>query len=631
MAEKLLFTLELKSKIDKELARVRRGTHAMSAGAVKDINTFQKKLGSTKNTVGGLTQSLNELRERKDRAFDTRQIGIYNRAIAKTERKITKLNNTGLRRGGMGGGAGGGLMGMASRFAGPAALGFAAFSLGKSALVKGAELEQNTIAFQTLLQDDKKGTALVDSVNKLANATPFANSALLGATRTLLNFGFTNEDVLPTMRRLGDVSGGNAERLSSLALVMGQVRSANKLMGQDLLQFINAGFNPLQEMAKTTGKSMAELKDEMSKGKITYDDVAATFQSVTSEGGKFYQMMEKQSESMGGKWSTLVGTLSSKMAELGVSMKGLVNPVLDAGIRLIGGGGKNLKTHALTGLNHYIQAMNDVNFSLAEREQLITQFNESFGEEVLGKTIDLKLALDSDLFLTELNKLKIQLENSQKKSAEAQKTDDIRTRKRAVEQKIEESKKTIFEMNSGEKSDVALSSVSMFNASTTDLKAEEETSLEESKKALINIQYELVKQVLNTGNVRAEDVKLLEERKSHLNLPFVTNFDYDNKSKDELEKINGLLKEFNKKTEKEAKKEDEKTSLASEKEKVGKLAASVNTGGKVSKTVNMNIHHLIGEMNNHYLEDEFDEEEMAEISIKGLLRAVNGAARIAEA
>ena len=83
---------------------------------------------------------------------------------------------------------------------------------------------------------------------------------------------------------LGAVALGNKEKLSSLALVFGQVSSAGRLTGQDLLQFINVGFNPLNYIAKRTGESMEELRDRMSRGAIGVEEVEQAFIDATSNG-----------------------------------------------------------------------------------------------------------------------------------------------------------------------------------------------------------------------------------------------------------------------------------------------------------------------------------------------------------
>ena len=127
------------------------------------------------------------------------------------------------------------------------------------------------------------------------------------------------------------------KRNSKAHLAFAQVSSAGKLQGQDLLQMINAGFNPLQEISRTTGKSMASLKEQMSQGGITAKMVEQAFKSATAEGGMFNGMMEKQSQTLAGKWSTLVGKFQSKITELGEKSTPFLGRIVDFGIRLADG------------------------------------------------------------------------------------------------------------------------------------------------------------------------------------------------------------------------------------------------------------------------------------------------------
>ena len=106
--------------------------------------------------------------------------------------------------------------------------------------------------------------------------------------------------------------------------------SAGKLMGQDLLQMVNAGFNPLNEISKTTGKSMAELKKEMSKGAISAQMVSDAFKSATSSGGLFSGLLEKQSRTTLGKWSTLMGKLELTAVNMSDAFLPIINKGLDA-------------------------------------------------------------------------------------------------------------------------------------------------------------------------------------------------------------------------------------------------------------------------------------------------------------
>lgn len=178
-------------------------------------------------------------------------------------------------------------------------------NIGTQALKASSDFEQAGVQFGVMLGDAKKAKQLVNELQDMANVTPFETQDLLDASKTLLNFGINVKEILPDLRMLGDIAGGNKQRMQSLTLAFSQMSSAGRLMGQDLLQMINAGFNPLQTISEKTGKSMAVLKDEMSEGKISVEMVRQAFVDATSEGGRFYEMMNKQSETLEGKLSTM--------------------------------------------------------------------------------------------------------------------------------------------------------------------------------------------------------------------------------------------------------------------------------------------------------------------------------------
>lgn len=180
-----------------------------------------------------------------------------------------------------------------------------------------ADFEQTTIAFEVMLGSAEDAKVLLEDIDKLSLATPFEPTTLNEAAKTLLNFNIAGKDIIPTLTQLGDISGGNAIKMKSLSLVFGQIASTGKLMGQDLLQLINVGFNPLQEISRTTGKSIKQLKIDMSKGLITFDMVKSAFTSATSEGGKFNNMMEKQSGTALGLVSTLKGFRDTILRTIG--------------------------------------------------------------------------------------------------------------------------------------------------------------------------------------------------------------------------------------------------------------------------------------------------------------------------
>ena len=176
--------------------------------------------------------------------------------------------------------------------------------LGNQAVNTAAKFESLAVSFEVLAGGVEVGEKLTNQIIDLASKTPLATEALMQGAKMLLSFGESAEDVVGDLELLGEITGGDAQRMQSLTLAFAQVGSAGKLAGQDLLQMINAGFNPLETMAKKTGKSMGQLKKEMSEGKITFNDVKQAMIDATAEGGRFNGMLEKQSQTLEGLKAT---------------------------------------------------------------------------------------------------------------------------------------------------------------------------------------------------------------------------------------------------------------------------------------------------------------------------------------
>jgi tape measure domain-containing protein len=199
----------------------------------------------------------------------------------------------------------------------------------------GAQAEQTSVAFTTLVGSEEKAAGILKEINDFAAKTPYGNLDLTDNAKTMLNFGVQADKVNGYLRQLGDIASGDKNKLGSLSLVFGQVASAGKMSGQDLLQFINAGFNPLKELEKMTGKTYAELQDMMSKGQIGFDAVAAAINHATSEGGAFAGMSDKLSQTVSGKFSTLVGNVQQAAVDMFNEIKPIVNDIMDLFLAIV--------------------------------------------------------------------------------------------------------------------------------------------------------------------------------------------------------------------------------------------------------------------------------------------------------
>ena len=194
--------------------------------------------------------------------------------------------------------------------------GFIALEGVRSFLKIGTEMEQTNLSFEVMLGNVEKAQNLVSQIQQFAIVTPFTTKDIADAARMLLNYGVAEKNIMSDLKLLGDASGGVRERFDRMTYAYAQVMSTGRLLGQDLRQLVDAGFNPLQEMSKKTGKSMMDLKKDMEAGLISSDMVRNAFISATSQGGRFYNMMEKQSRTVGGLWSTFIDTVQLRAIKL---------------------------------------------------------------------------------------------------------------------------------------------------------------------------------------------------------------------------------------------------------------------------------------------------------------------------
>lgn len=186
------------------------------------------------------------------------------------------------------------------------------------------QMESYEVSLEAMLSSKEKADAMLGTFREMAATTPLTLGALAGGAKTMLGFGLASESVVPHLKAIGDISGGNAEKFSSLVLSFSQMSSVGKLMGQDLLQMINAGFNPLEEISRKTGKSIGVLKEEMSKGAITSKMVQDAFISVTQEGGRFNGMLEKQGQGLMGLQAQFQGAWETMLNNIGQGQEGVI-------------------------------------------------------------------------------------------------------------------------------------------------------------------------------------------------------------------------------------------------------------------------------------------------------------------
>ena len=196
-------------------------------------------------------------------------------------------------------------------------------ALGSEMIRVRGEFQSIQTAIETMVGKDVAGQ-LIPQIKELAKISPLTMSDIVGAEKMMLGFNIQAEDTIKYMKAISDISMGESGKFNSLTLAFSQMSAAGKLMGQDLNQMINAGFNPLQQISEKTGKSIATLKEEMSKGAISAEMVQQAFIDATSAGGKFYNMSENASKTINGQLSMMQDAMDAAFNELGQKSEGVI-------------------------------------------------------------------------------------------------------------------------------------------------------------------------------------------------------------------------------------------------------------------------------------------------------------------
>ena len=196
---------------------------------------------------------------------------------------------------------------------------------------KGMEADLQQTNITTLLKGDvEKAKALYAQLSDYGVKTPYDKAGLIEAQKTMMSFGLSSEFAFGKLKNIGDIAMGDAQKMKSLSLAFAQATSAGKLQGQDLLQMINAGFNPLQVISERTGESMAKLKERMSKGGISAQELAQAFEWATDKQGLFYQGAEKAGETLSGKFNKMMDSIT----ELALKVYEAISPILSPLVEL---------------------------------------------------------------------------------------------------------------------------------------------------------------------------------------------------------------------------------------------------------------------------------------------------------
>lgn len=217
-----------------------------------------------------------------------------------------------------------------------------ALSFAKGGIAYDAQIETYLTRLETLTGSAEEANRVLEQIKKDALTTPFDVSSLTQAESLLLSTGMSAEQARDDILALGNAvsasGGGNAE-LQRMAINLQQIKNYGKASALDVRQFTAAGIPIYQMLADATGKTTEELKDM----DITYEMLSEALQKASSEGGRFYGAMEKQSKTYNGAMSNLNESLDVLKGEVMKDLFKALKKILPVVTKLFDWLGKHYK------------------------------------------------------------------------------------------------------------------------------------------------------------------------------------------------------------------------------------------------------------------------------------------------
>jgi tape measure domain-containing protein len=247
-----------------------------------------------------------------------RSMASATQLVSASAKKMASLSAAGLK------------MGLGAALAG----GAAALGAGIKSVTSAADFEQTKVAFTTLIGDAAKAEQTLTQLRQLGAKTPFEFPELADAGRKLIAFGEGSDTVAATLARIGDVSAGVQAPVNEIAELYGKARVQGRLFAEDINQLTGRGIPIIGELAKQFGVSDSQVKKLVETGQVGFPQIEQAFVNMTSQGGKFAGMMEAQSKTTNGLFSTLKDTINEVFLTLGTPINDAIRPLVEQAIAL---------------------------------------------------------------------------------------------------------------------------------------------------------------------------------------------------------------------------------------------------------------------------------------------------------
>lgn len=279
------------------------------------MNKYSPKYGETVNELNRAKAALNEQRyslgelqeQQAKNRLELRKLNREYKDFAQSSDKSTEIVDN--------------LIGSLKRTAAEIG-GFVAIKQFSSEVIDATgKMQQLQVALSTILQDKDKANKLLNDVVQFAAKTPFNLDDVATGAKQLLAYGSTAEEVVNELSMLGDVASGLQIPIGQLIYLYGTLRTQGRAMTVDIRQFAGRGIPIYEELAKVLGVAKDQVGEFVKEGKVGFAEVEQAFKNMTSEGGKFANLMENSAGTWPQRLSNIEDTLFQKMNDFGNKYK----------------------------------------------------------------------------------------------------------------------------------------------------------------------------------------------------------------------------------------------------------------------------------------------------------------------
>ena len=192
-----------------------------------------------------------------------------------------------------------------------------------------ARLAEN--AFTTILGSADEAQSTLQDLNNFAATTPFDLPGIRQAGQQLLAFGFTTDELIPTLDAIGNVAAGVNQPFGEIAEIFGRARVQGRLFAEDINQLTGRGIPIIGELASQFGVAETEIRGLVESGQVGFADIEQAFINLTSEGGRFFNLLGSRSATAVGQISNLGDTFTQFQEQLFRAFE----PALGAGLTVL--------------------------------------------------------------------------------------------------------------------------------------------------------------------------------------------------------------------------------------------------------------------------------------------------------